>query len=165
MAMILRRDQIKSNQIFPVEILRSLIPLLIAGLTSTQMRLRQSTYRFIMAGAVLGGMRWLLEKDGVELIKAVEYARETFEEDTLDGYGRRVVQVLDYGTFVLSHVVESGVRHPTTLKPIILTGPGDIKWSWYGPDGKDFPLGHEEVFTDEERERVDVNLEARVASN
>src|SRR5438045_2849711 len=103
MAMILRRDQIKSNQIFPVEILRSLIPLLIAGLTSTQMRLRQSTYRFIMAGAVLGGMRWLLEKDGVELLKAVEYARETFEEDTLDGYGRRVVQVLDYGTFVLSH--------------------------------------------------------------
>ena len=138
--------------------------MIIAGLTSTQIRIRQSTYRFVIGGSLQGGMRWLVEKDGVELLKAVEYARENFEADTEDKYGRRVTQVNDFGTMILNSVVESGALHPTSLRPIVPAGKGDIKWVWFNPDGKEFPLGSEEVFTDEERIKVDVILEARVYS-
>ena len=162
MTTIISRDQIKQHQIFPVEILRSLLPMIIAGLTSTQIRIRQSTYRFVTGGAVLGGMRWLVEKDGVELLKAVEYARENFEADTEDKYGRRVTQVNDFGTMMLNAVVEAGELHPTSLKPMVPAGKGDIKWVWFDPEGKEFPLGKEEVFTEEERAKVAAILEARV---
>src|SRR5437762_1716359 len=107
-------------------------------------------------------MRWLVEKDGVELSKAVEYARENFEADTEDKYGRRVSQVNDLGTMMLNSVVEAGELHPTSLKPMVPAGKGDIKWVWFDPDGKEFPLGKEEVFTEEERAKVTAILEARV---
>ena len=109
-------------------------------------------------------MRWLVEKDGAELLNAVEYARENFEADTDDKYGRHVPQVNDFGTMVLNSVVESGVLHPTSLKPIVPTGKGDIKWVWFLPGGKEFPLGEEEIFTDEEQIKVAGILEARVCS-
>jgi hypothetical protein len=164
MAKMISRDQINQHQIFPVEILRSLLPMIIAGLTSTQIRIRQSTYRFVVGGSLHGGMRWLVEKDGVELLKAVEYAYENFEADTEDKYGRPVTQINDFGTMMLNSVVESGVLHPTSLKPMVPSGKGDINWVWFHPDGNEFPLGKEEVFTEEERTKVTAILEARVCS-
>ena len=162
MATTLSRDRADADQIFPVEVLRSLLPMILAGLYSTQIRIRQSTYRFIICGHVLSGMRWLAEKDGVELLKAMEHAQEEFEAETCDKYGRKVAQISDFGTIVLNHVVESGGIHPTTLKPMVPAGDGDIKWVWFDSDNKEFPLGAEEVFTDDERARVNAFLEARV---
>ena len=164
MTTIISRDQINQHQNFPVEILRSLLPMIIAGLTSTQIRIRQSTYRFVIGGSLLGGMRWLVEKDGVELLKAAKYARENFEADTDDKYGRPVTQVNDFGTIILNSVVELGVQHPTSLKPIVPAGKGDIKWVWFDPNGREFPLGKEEVFNEDENAKVTAILEARVCS-
>jgi hypothetical protein len=39
----------------------------------------------------------------------------------------------------------------------------DVKWVWFDPDGKEFPLGQDEVFTEEERVKVDEMLAARVS--
>jgi hypothetical protein len=162
MATIISRDKLLTDQIFPVEILRSILPMIIAGLNSTQIRIRQSTYRFLTGGAIQGGMRWLIEKDAAELLKAMEFARQAFEEEIGDFYGHKVAQINDFGTMVLNHVVDSGVIHPTSLKPMIPSGSGDVKWVWFHPDGKEFPLGEEEVFTEEEKVKVDAFLEARV---
>lgn len=166
MATIISRSKTYTDQIFPVEILRSLLPMIHSGLNSTQIRVRQSTYRFMIDGAIQGGMRWLIEKDGVELLKSMEFAREHFEEDIGDFYGRPVKQVNDYGSMILGAVVEGGVSHPGSLRPMVPSGNGgDIKWVWYDPDGKEFALGKEEVFTEEERVKVDAFLEARVCSS
>jgi hypothetical protein len=93
-------------------------------------------------------MRWLVERDRVELLKAVQHAHETFEADTYDFYGRDVTQVNDFGTIILNHVVESGRIHPLSLKPLVPAGNGDIKWVWLHPDRTEYPLGMEEVFTE-----------------
>ena len=162
MATIISRDQLHSDTIFPVEILRSVLPMIIAGLNSTQIRIRQSTYRFVIGSGIQGGMRWLVERDRVELLKAVQLAYETFEADTCDFYGRDVTQVNDFGTIILNHVVESGRIHPLTLKPLVPAGNGDIKWVWFHPSGTEYPLGMEEVFTEEVNAKLDTILEARV---
>jgi hypothetical protein len=162
MATTLSRDKINENQIFPVEILRSLLPMILAGLHSTQIRIRQSTYRFLIAGNILGGMRWLVENDGIKFLKAFDHAREEFEAETSDSYGRRVDQVNDFGTMMLGAMVEYGQIHPLTVKPLVPTGNGEIKWVWFDPDGKEFALGTEEVYTEEERAKVDGLIEARV---
>lgn len=164
MATILYRDRANPEQIFPVEVLRSLLPMILAGLYSTQMRIRQSTYRFLTCGDALSGMRWLVETDGIELLKAVEHAREEFEAETCDKYGRTVHQINDFGTMMLNHVVDSGRIHPTTLKPIIRTGNGNVRWVWFDPHGNEFPLGKEEIFAHDEREKVESFLGARVIS-
>ena len=68
----------------------------------------------------------------------------------------------DFGTMMLNAVVEAGGLHPTSLKPMVPAGKGDIKWVWFDPEGKEFPLGKEEVFTEEERAKVAAILEVRV---
>src|ERR1700738_4256993 len=93
--------------IFPVEILRSLLPMILGGLRSTQLRIRQQTYRFVTHGPILGGIRWLVEKDSLELLKAIDYAREEFEASPTDTYGFPVPQVYDMGIF-RDQFVENG---------------------------------------------------------
>ena len=161
MTTILSRDRI-TEQLFPVEIIRSILPMIIAGLNSTQHRVRQSTYRFLATGSVLGGIRWLAEKDGVNLLKAMNHTRETLEEDTFDRYGRRVIQIHDIG-MIMKHVVELGKIYPTSLKPMVPLGTvGDLKWVWFDPEAKEFPLGKEDVFTPEQQAKIQAMLEARV---
>jgi hypothetical protein len=162
MATTISRDQPNNQQVFPVEILRSLLPMIVAGCHSTQLRIRQSTYRFLVAGNILGGMRWLIEKDATKLVEAMDFAREEFEAECFDIYGNDVVQVNDYGTLMTECFVEKGLVHPTSLKPLVRADAGDVKWVWFDPDGKEFPLGKEEVFTQEENVKVDEILAARV---
>lgn len=162
MALTISRDQVINQQVFPVEILRSLLPMIIAGCQSTQLRIRQSTYRFLVSRNILGGMRWLVEKDAIKLTEAVDFAREEFEADSYDIYGNDVIQVSDYGTMMTECFVENGVVHPTTLKPLVRTDGGDVKWVWFDPDGKEFGLGKEEVFTEGETLKVEEILAARV---
>jgi hypothetical protein len=162
MATTIARAQMDGDRVLPVEVLRSLLPMILAGLKSTQMRIRQSTYRFLVSAPVLGGIRWLKEKDAVQLLRAMEMAKTTLEDYVPDRHGREVPQIDDFGTMLLNHVVESGKMHPTTLKPLVPVGDGDIRWLWSHPDGKQYPLGEEEVFTPEELEKVNALLEARV---
>jgi hypothetical protein len=149
MATIISRDT-NTEQIFPVETLRSLLPMILAGLRSTQLRIRQATCRFLTSTPILGGIRWLKEKDGVSLLKAMKFADEEFEAPVFDKHKQHVPQIYDYGSMILEYKVEEGELHPGTLKPVIPVGAGDIKWVWYHPSGKECQLGEEEVFAPEE---------------
>jgi hypothetical protein len=163
MATIRSRDT-NTEEIFPVETLRSLLPMILAGLRSTQLRIRQATYRFLTGTPILGGVRWLKEKDGIELLKAMKFAGEKFEARIFDKDHAEVPQIHDYGSMILEYKVEEGKLHPGTLKPVIPVGTGDIKWVWYHPNGKECQLGEEEVFALHEEIKVNVILFERVSS-
>lgn len=160
MAIILALDKNKDS-IFPVEILRSLLPLILGGLRSTQVRIRQHTYRFVTHGPILGGIRWLVEKDSLELLKAIDIAREEFESASFDWYGTPVVQVDDFA-ILMSQLVEMGGTHLMSLKPLVREGSSEVRWVWLDTDGNEFELGQEEVFTDEELEKLKMITEERV---
>ena len=165
MVTTLSRDNDK-DKVFPVEILRSLHPYIISGLESTQTRVRQSTYRFLMASDILSEMRWLTDKDGIALLSAMETAREEFEAEPRNNYGLRVPQINDFASLVLNHGVEKAMVHPMTMTPVVsLTLVGDVKWIWYMPDGKQCELGQEfEFLREEDKEKVDEMNEAKVPS-
>ena len=163
MATIKSRDT-NTEEIFPVETLRSLLPMILAGLRSTQLRIRQATYRFLTGTPILGGMRWLKEKDGIALLKAMKLAGEKFEAPIFDKDHAEVPQIHDYGSMILEYKVEEGGLHPGTLKPVIPVGTGDIKWVWYHPNGTECQLGEEEVFAPEEKLKINAILAERVSS-
>jgi len=163
MATITSRDT-NTEEIFPVETLRSLLPMILAGLRSTQLRIRQATCRFLTGTPILGGVRWLKEKDGIALLKAMKFAGEKFEALVFDKDHAEVPQIYDYGSMILEYKVEEGELHPGTLKPVIPVGTGDIKWVWYHPNGKECQLGEEEVFAPEEKIKVNAILAERVSS-
>jgi len=162
MATTVAHNGMAIGQAFPVDILRSLLPMIIGGLHSTQIWIRQSTYRFLVSHGIIGAMRRLPEEDIVALLEAIKYARDRFEADVCDKYGRNVVQVNDFGT-ILNHFVESGQLHPTTLKPLIPIGNGDIEWVWRGPAGEDLRLGQKEVDTKENKSNIGALLKERVS--
>jgi hypothetical protein len=135
--------------------------MILGGLRSTQLRIRQQTYRFVTHGPILGGIRWLVEKDSLELIKAIDYAREEFEASPTDTYGFSVPQVYDMGIF-RDQFVENGRGHLLSLKPLIREGVSEVRWVWFDPDGKEYELGMEEVFNTAEREKLDAILVDRV---
>lgn len=95
-------------------------------------------------------MRWLKEKDGIALLKAMKFAGEEFEAPVFDKHKQHVTQIYDYGSMILEYKVESGQLHPGTLKPVIPVGAGDINWVWYHPNGKECQMGEEEVFSPDE---------------
>jgi len=151
MASILSRDAKKMDQVFPVNVLRSILPMLMGGLSSTQRRIRQSTYRFILSGSVLGGLRWLREPESIHLLRAVEEARESYEADIFASI-HHVDQILGCGEYKHGARVEARINHPLTLSPVVPKGrAGAIKWVWYGEDDFPYPLGIEEVFSPEEK--------------
>src|SRR5579859_1594817 len=117
MATTISLDKDKDS-IFLVEILRSLLPMILGGLRSTQLRIRQHTYRFITYGPILGGIRWLVEKDSLELLKAIDFAREEFESASTDTYGFPVAQINDLGV-IMDQFVENGRPHLMSLKPLL----------------------------------------------
>jgi hypothetical protein len=161
MATIISRD-LNTDQIFPVEILRSILPMVIAGLSSTQLRIRKSTYRFLASSSVLGGIRWLAERDGINLLRVMNQTRETLDESIFERSGRQIIQINDIG-MLYSHVVESGKIHPTSLKAMVPMGAvGNLKWVWFTPEGNEFPLGKEDVFNLEQKAKIRSILEARV---
>jgi hypothetical protein len=160
MAAIITLDK-DTDSVFPVEILRSLLPMILGGLRATQLRIRQHTFRFVTHGPILGGIRWLVEKDALELLKAIDFAREEFESKSRDWYGFRVDQVNDIG-ILMDQLVERGVPHFLSLKPLVREGFCQVRWVWYHPDGNEYELGNEEVFTDAEREKLEGILEERV---
>ena len=166
MVTTLSRDTEK-DKVFPVEILRSLHPYIIAGLQSTQTRTRQSTYRFIIASDILSEMHWLNDKDGISLLSAIETAREEFEAEPRSIYGYRLPQINDFASVVLQHQVEKGELHPMTMTPLVGVGvEGEVKWVWYLPDGTGCELGYEgELERDEDKERAAGMNEARVPSD
>jgi len=151
MASILSRDVKKRDQVFPVKILQSILPMLISGLSSTQRRIRQSTYRFVLSGSVLGSLRWLHEPESIDLLRAVEEARESYEADIFVST-EHVDQILGCGEHKHGSRVEARKNHPLTLSPVVPKGrAGSIKWVWYGEDDFPYPLGIEEVFSPEEK--------------
>jgi len=159
MATTLSRDKEK-DKVFPVEILRSLHPYIIAGLESTQTRVRQSTYRFLMASDILSEMRWLKDKEGIALLSAMETAREEFEAEPRDAYDAPVPQIDDFSSLVLNHGVEKAMLHPMTMRPISGTPAGDVQWVWNSPDGKEFKLGQEFEFEREEDQQKVAEMNA-----
>jgi hypothetical protein len=161
MAMVLALDKDKDS-VFPVEILRSLLPMILGGLRSTQVRIRQHTFRFVTHGPILGGIRWLVENDALELLKAIDIAREEFESASFDWYGAPVAQVDDLGV-LMSQLVEMGGTHLMSLKPLVREECSEVRWVWSHRDGKEFELGQEDVFTDEELEKVKGIMERRVS--
>jgi hypothetical protein len=84
MSMMIARDRVRTRQIFPVGILRSLLPMVVAGLKSTQIRTRQDTYRFLVGGNNLSAIFQLETKESIKLVKAIELARKEFEADSFD---------------------------------------------------------------------------------
>ena len=147
-------------QLFPLEILRSLIPMIIGGLASSQLRIRQSTYRFLVGGGTLGMARWLSDKDGVDLIEAMEDVSQEYEADVYTPRGDPVDQITDFATMILDQYVEFGLFHPTTLTPRVEKD--SVKWVWHDPSGREFGLGVEEVFTKEQHEIIFKRMNARV---
>ena len=166
MVTTLSRDKEK-DKVFPVEVLRSLHPYIIAGLESTQTRVRQSTYRFLMASDILSEMRWLKDKEGIALLSAMETAREEFEAEPRSNYNLRVPQIDDFASLVLNHGVEKAMIHPMTMTPVVsVTLVGDVKWIWYLPDGKQCELGQEFEFErEEDQEKVAEMNAAKVLSD
>ena len=162
MATIISYDT-DTEKIFPVETLRILLPMILAGLRSTQLRIRQATYRFLTCTPILGGMRWLREKKGIALLKAMKFAGEEFEAFVFDKCNEFVPQIYDYGTMILEYRVESGKLHPGTLEPVIPAGAGSIRWVWHHPNGKECQLGEEEVFVPEEIIKVNAILAETVS--
>lgn len=131
-----------------------------AGLSSTQLRIRQSTYRFLLGGTALSGVRWLSENDGVSLVAAMHKTQQEFEADVYTPKGKIVDQIHDMG-MILDHFVEYGLMHPTTLKPRV----GKVvEWIWYDPDGKEFGLGVEELLTRAQFDKAVGQLNERVNS-
>lgn len=154
MASILSRDAKNTDQIFPVEILRSIFPMVTGGLSSTQRRIRQSTYRFVLSGPVLGGLRWLREQESIDLLRAIEETRESYEADIYASV-KHVDQILDCGVFKRDARVEARKNHPLSLTPVVPLGRvGAIKWVWYDENHVAYPLGMEEVFSEQEKADV-----------
>jgi hypothetical protein len=120
------------------------------GLLSTQRRICQTTYRFLLSGSVLGGLRWLREKEALDLLKVIERARESFEADIYLPRGKLIEQILEkpYTN------VENMKNHPLTLTPIVpKENPDPISWVWMGQEYP-YPLGIEEIFTAEEKQQL-----------
>jgi hypothetical protein len=143
------------NQIFPVEILRSILPMVIGGLQSTQRRIRQSTYRFVIHGSILGGLRLLREEESVELLRATEEARNTYDSDIYLRH-QAIRQITGWGEIVKEAKVEALRTHPLTLIPKRpLDGQvGTIRWVWYlKNNNREYPLGEENTYSSEEMDR------------
>ena len=144
------------------EILRSLFPLIIGGLRSTQIRVRQSTYRFLDASPLSAGMKFLPEKEAVELLKMMDHARQELEGETEDFDGRPVTQVHDYSTIVYERFVEDGNCHPETLRPVVKYANEPVEWVWHHIDGKQYPLGTEDVHNETVKMKMEIFLQSRV---
>lgn len=146
-------------QKFLIEIWLSVLPMIIAGLYSTQIRIRQSTYQFVSKADEIRQFVVQKDKDGM-LMKAIKHAHKNLEDGVYNKDGARVVQVNDNGAMMLEHLVQLGEVYPTTLTPTILNG--DVEWAWYHPNKVFYPLGEEEAFTEEEWKKVKTRLEAKV---
>lgn len=162
MATLMSRDQHVAEKVFPVEVLRGHLKMIIAGLYSTQSRIRLSTYRFLLNTNALGGARWLVEKDAVDLLTAMEDCRENAEADTFDEQEAEVQQVYDYGMIMLNYVIQPARFHPCTLKPVIQKDQPGIKWVWHRRGGKECSLGDEGMNDIAEESYLDTFLEERV---
>jgi hypothetical protein len=164
MAIIVRLDH-ETDKVFPVETLRSLLPMLLCGLKSTQLRIRQATYRFLQGTSLLGGIRWVVQKDALALLKAINFAGDEYEAKVYDAHKVSVREIYDYATAIMDYKVESGRRHPCTLVPVAAKGEGSVKWVWYHPaDGRELQLGEEEVFTQEEVDKINARFLETVIS-
>ena len=165
MATTIARDRTNAeeNIVFPVESFRSLYPMVLAGLQSTQLRIRQSTYRFVLASQIMGGIRWLGTNSefATDFLSSLEKACKQFEAVPCDYTGRPVSQVWDWGTMIAETKVEAGVINPLTLSPVVTTD--TVKWVWRDANGTEWPLGKEEVYSAEEKKKVDDMVEAFVS--
>lgn len=158
MSMTLARDQRRVRQTFPVEVLRSLLPMAVAGLRSTQVRTRQNTYRFLVGGNLLGEMCRLEKKEFIKLQKALEATREKFEADAFDPNANRMDQIRGLGPFVDDMQLQSAIPYFS-----ILTTDNAIEWVFLDATGKRVLLGQEELFTETDLKRLDMFAAARVA--
>ena len=142
----------------PVEHLRTLHPLLVSGLHATQIRTRQATYRFLLSSGLLTQLRFLSETQGVELLGAMDFARENYEASTFLG-GMEVRQVMDLGD-VLGRGVEEAKTHVATCRAVWRGG--GVEWIWRDHEGGEYGMGTEEVFTDVESAKACEMLRKRV---
>ena len=138
--------------------------MILGGLNSTQIRIRQSTYRYLRSSSILSGLKFLREKDGVELLRTMESVQKEFEADAEDFSGHPVAQVHDYGAVILEKFIEEGYLHPATLRPIIRGENAPVEWVWLHLDGKEYPLGTEDVYTDAEKMKLEIFLRGRVSA-
>ena len=69
---------------------------------------------------------------------------------------------MDDFAILVSQLVEMGGTHLMSLKPLVREGSSEVRWVWLDPDGKEFELGQEEVFTDEELEKLKMITDGRV---
>jgi hypothetical protein len=148
--------------LFPVEILRALLPMIHAGLKSTQLRIRQATYRYLIGSPVLNEQKWLNENAAISLLEALDLSRRTFEADIFTPAGEKVEQTNDLGD-VEDLFVEMGCSHPGTLRGVDRGGLGGVEWVWGDSEDREVPLGIEEVFSREQWEKVYRRLEQRVS--
>ena len=58
--------------------------------------------------------------------------------------------------------VEMGCLHPGTLRGVDRGGLSRVEWVWADAEGREVPLGTEEVFSREQWEKVYRRLEQRV---
>jgi hypothetical protein len=144
------------------EILSSLRPLILGGLNSTQIRVRQSTYRFLLSSTLMAGVKFLPEIQGVELLKVMDHIGNEFEADAEDWFGRPVPQLHDYAAIIFDRFVEDGYCHPETLRPIVKSDNDSVEWVWHHYDGKDYPLGTVDVYRESDKMKLEIFMRSKV---
>jgi hypothetical protein len=112
----------------------------------------------LVGSPVLNEQKWLNENVAISLLEALDLSRRTFEADIYTPAEEKVEQTNDLGD-VEDIFVEMGCLHPGTLRGV---DRGGVEWVWGDTEGREQPLGIEEVFSREQWEKVYKRLEQRV---
>jgi hypothetical protein len=141
------------KSLVPAQFLRAVHKMLIAGLCSTQIRIKVNTYRYLTMTPILGSLRRLPRGLAKELLAAMEICAETIEIPPIAPNRVQAVQVQDYATRGVDRYIDYGGLNPETLYPTVEDD--FVQWNWTHPElGTTHPLGTEDVFTPSQLDAV-----------